>query len=105
MALPYIFVSRAMTPAATNARSLEQHYTDHRIILLTALMVPILTSMLFNIVAVTQRHEWSGHAVLGIVLYSGVRLTALGVMLFWPAPWVQRTGFLALAAYTVLLMF
>lgn len=104
MALPYIFVSRAMTPTSPDARSLDQHYADHRITLLTVLMTPILISALFNIISVTQLQQWSGETVVGMLLYNGVRLLALVVMLVWSRPWVQRTGLIALAAYTVLLM-
>lgn len=102
MALPYIFVSRAMTPTTTDVRSLDQHYADHRITLLTVLTGPILISALFNIMGVAA---WSWEVVVGILLYSGVRLALLVVMLLWPRMWVQRAGLTALAAYTVLLMF
>lgn len=104
MALPYIFVSQAMTPGPGRAVSLEQHYAGHRRVLLIVLAVPLITSFIFNGLEVASRGTWTGEDLLNLFGYNGVRLVVLAVMLAWPATWVQRTGLLALCAYTILLM-
>lgn len=105
MALPYIFVSRVMTPdERETTRDLERHYADNRIVLIAMLMAPLLTSAIYNIARVTLSQTWTLQAGLGMLSYNGLRLAVLAAMLLWPARWLQRTGLLALSAYTVFLM-
>jgi hypothetical protein len=61
--IPFIFVSRAMFPASSEPRSLEDHYMEQRKVLLVAVTVPPCVSALSNI--------------LGGAFYSG-----------WPAAWI-----------------
>lgn len=104
MALPYIFVSQAMTPRDGEAVSLEAYYAEHRLVLVGALMTPLCTSAILNAINNTMADRWSVEVVLGMLFYQGVRFACLIPMLIWPAAVVQRVGLLALAAYTVFLM-
>ena len=105
MALPYIVIGRLMVPHDGSARSLEAHYTAQRGLLAGMLLVPVLVSMLFNLVydvmegvALAARLPFYG-------LYHGLRLACLVPMLIWPSVWVQRAGLVGLGVYTLLMMF
>ena len=52
VALPYVFISRAMFPGQERQqeRSLEEHYLRHRILILTILMIPPLASAISKVV-------------------------------------------------------
>ncbi|MFC5372837.1 hypothetical protein ACFPIF_09755 [Brevundimonas faecalis] len=104
MALPYIFASQAMTPRDGEVASLEDYYADHRLVLVWALLTPICTSAILNLVYTSTLDRWSVPVVMEMLLYQGVRFACLIPMLIWPAAAVQRAGLLALAAYTVFLM-
>ncbi len=45
IALPYVFISRAMFPGAGGAASLEDHYFAHRRVMLIAMAIPPVVSM------------------------------------------------------------
>lgn len=105
MALPYIFVSRAMTPRDGEAMSLEAHYAEHRLVLAGMLLVPLATSLALNVTYSTILNEWSVQKVIGLLLYLGVRAACIIPMLIWPATFVQRAGLIALGAWTALTMF
>ena len=104
LALPYIFISQAMTPRPGEAASLEEHYAGHRLVLAGMLLVPLLTSLVVNVVYLTVEHKWSGEEAIGLILYIGFRCAFVAAMLIWSATWVQRAGLSALGAYTLLLM-
>jgi hypothetical protein len=50
IALPYVFISRAMFPGAGGSASLEDHYFAHRRVLLLALATSPVVSMLTNLI-------------------------------------------------------
>ena len=104
-ALPYIVVSRLMIPHEREAPSVEAHYAAQRGLLAGMLLVPIVTSLLFNLVydvieGAPVSDRWSGY-----VMYHGVRIACIVPLLVWPSVRVQRAGLAALGLYTLLLMF
>lgn len=105
MALPYIFISQVMRPRHDEVVLLERHYAEHRLVLAGALLVPLVTSSVSNVVYVTILREWSLPLAIGFLLYQGVRFACVIPMLIWPNVAVQRAGLLALGGYTALLMF
>lgn len=50
IALPYVFISRAMFPGAGGSTSLEDHYFAHRRVMLLALATPPVVSMLTTLI-------------------------------------------------------
>lgn len=105
MALPYIFVSRAMTPRDGEATPLEVHYAEHRLVLAGMLLVPLATSLAVNVTYSTILNEWSAQKIIALLLYLGIRAACIIPMLIWPAAVVQRAGLIALGACTALMMF
>ena len=87
LALPYVFVSRAMFPGAGGAASLEDHYLDHRRVMLLALATPptvslISTATLGGGLTLDWSTVWVGLRVaapLALLPFSGRLLNRLGL--------------------------
>ena len=64
VALPYVFVSRAMFPGKTNEaqRSLEEHYLQHRVLILVVLIIPPLASAISKVV-LDRTHDYGWREV------------------------------------------
>lgn len=104
MALPYIFVSRAMLPMTNDHIDLELHYANNRRFIVIVLMIPLMVSLCTNLAYMTVLNEWSLMRALGLMIYIGTRLSCLVVMLIWPAPWVQRMALVMLGLLTLMMM-
>lgn len=105
MALPYIFISQIIRPRQDGMASLEAYYAQHRRVLCGALLVPVVASSIVNVIYAVAGREEALPAVLGFVIYQGVRYACIIPMLVWPSVAVQRTGLIVLFAHTVLMMF
>ena len=59
VALPYVFVSRAMFPGKSNEaqRSLEEHYLRHRVLILIVLMIPPFASAISKLL-LDRTHDY-----------------------------------------------
>ncbi len=86
VALPYIFISRAMFPPAAEATSLEDHYLAHRGLLLCALAVPPLVSAVSNIAL--NGGSYTGWGAAWIML----RIAAPLILIFFGSRLIQRVG-------------
>ena len=71
VAMPYVFVSRAMFPGAEKdtERSLEEHYLRHRVLILLILVIPPVVSLVSKILLDQVRDrgwdlEWMAARVL-----------------------------------------
>jgi hypothetical protein len=104
-ALPYIVIGRLMIPHEGEAATVEAHYAAQRGLLATMLLVPVLSSLVFNLVLDMVEGRWAWENLVGYALYHGPRIACIVPMLVWPAAWIQRTGLALLGLYTMLLMF
>lgn len=92
VALPYVFVSRAMFPGEERRaeRSLEDHYLRHRVLILAMLTIPPIASALSKILLDRShdygwREAWLGARVLmplSLMPFSGRTSQRLGLALF-----------------------
>ena len=92
VAMPYVFVSRAMFPGAEreSERSLEEHYLRHRVLILLVLTVPPVASALSKIVLDRVwdhgwEAEWIGArllAPLALIPFAGRAPQRIGLTLF-----------------------
>jgi len=57
MALPYIFISQVIRPRHDEVASLETYYAQHRTVLVSALLIPVLASTIVNIVYILKLNE------------------------------------------------
>ncbi|MEN5147463.1 hypothetical protein [Brevundimonas diminuta] len=105
MALPYIFISQIIRPHQDGSASLEAYYAQHRRVLVGALLIPVLASSAVNVIYAIAGKEEVLPAVLGFLLYQGVRYACITPMLIWTGVAVQRTGLIVLFVHTVLMMF
>ncbi len=105
MALPYIFISQVIRPRYDDVASLEVYYDQHRRVLVGALLIPVLASSVVNVIYTVAGKEEILPAVLGFLIYQGVRYACIIPMLIWPGVAVQRTGLIVLFVHTVLMMF
>ena len=84
--LPYVFVSRAMTPPEGDTTGLEAHYLKSRVPILVSLALPPIVSV------------WSkirlDHFQYGEIdeLWHLARVAIPVALMFWPRPAVQRVG-------------
>lgn len=88
IALPYVFVSRAIFPGAEDQkeRSLEEHYLKHRKIILTMLAVPTIISVGSHVVLDHFPYKpWE-------IWWAGGRIVLPLLLLLFPARNVQRGG-------------
>lgn len=104
MALPYIFISQVIRPRYDEVASLETYYATHRRVLAGALLVPVVASSVVNVVYAVILHENALWALVGFLLYQGIRFACILPMLIWPQVAVQRAGLVVLLAHTVLMM-
>lgn len=104
-ALPYIVISRLMIPHEGEAPSVEAHYAAQRGLLAGMLLVPVMTSLAFNLVYdVIEGVSVTGR-LTGYAMYHGVRIACIVPLLVWPSVRVQRAGLVLLGIYTLVLMF
>jgi len=99
VALPYIFISRAMFPVASQVRSLEDHYLEHRQVILTALAVPPVVSAATNIIL--NGTEYEGWAAVWMLLRIGSPL----VLVPFSSRVVQRVGLTAILVLLIVGLF
>jgi hypothetical protein len=99
MALPYIFVSQAMTPRDHDARwaSLEDYYETHRRTLLAVLSVPPVISFVFNV-------TFGGLSVVDAIEY-GLRFGIPALLIAVNKRWVQHIGLIGLSVLMLVEIF
>ena len=80
VALPYVFVSRAMFPGQEKQpeRSLEEHYLKHRVLILAVLAIPPIVSAISKIMLdgldyVGWREAWIGARIAMPLTLIGLR--------------------------------
>jgi hypothetical protein len=88
VALPYVFISRAMFPGKENQpeRSLEEHYLKHRVLILLVLIVPPLASGVSKVL-LDRTHDYGLREV-----WLGVRLAMPMILLALKSRTGQRVG-------------
>jgi len=92
IALPVVFISRAMFPREEDEwRSWDDYYIKHRRVLLAILLIPPLISIWYNFAYGTFPDAWG-------VLYRAVQLGVPLLLIVWPARIIHRIG---LAAMTI----
>jgi hypothetical protein len=92
IALPYVFVSRAIFPGSEEAeeRSLEEHYLRHRMLILVLLAVPTIVSVSTHVLIDGFRYRgWEIWWVAG-------RISLPLLLLPFANRWAQRGGLAAL---------
>lgn len=98
-ALPYVFLSRAMFPGAGGATSLEDHYLEHRRVMLLALATPPVVSLMS---AATLggglTPEWT-------TIWVGLRVLAPLALLPFTARTTNRIGLSAIVVLLVIGLF
>jgi hypothetical protein len=97
IALPYVFISRAMFPGAgqETERSLEEHYLKHRALLLVLLAIPVVIQTVSKLVLDGISDQGWEEA------WMVVRIAAPLALIPFASRTVQRAG---LAAMNVLLL-
>lgn len=86
VALPYVFVSRAMFPGGGGATSLEDHYLAHRRIMLIALTIPPVVALTAGALrGGGLPFDW--HAV-----WAGLRIAAPLALLPFSGRLIHRVG-------------
>ena len=92
VSLPYVFVSRAIFPAAKEEeeRSLEEHYLKHRELILIMLVVPMFFSVGF--------HIWIDKVPYPTIdlIWAAARIALPLVLIPFANRTVQRSGLVAL---------
>jgi len=97
VAMPYVFVSRAMFPGAENEteRSIEEHYLKHRVLILLVLAVPAIVSEISKMLLDRVRdYGWEE-------IWIGLRILLPLVLIAFPGRNAQRAG---LSLFIVLLL-
>ncbi len=95
VAMPYVFISRAMFPGAEreSERSLEDHYLRHRVLILLVLVIPPIVSLISKIVLDrVWDHGWD-------LEWIGARIVMPLLLMPLHKPAAQRVG---LGAFVVL---
>lgn len=95
IALPYVFVSRAMFPGQEKEpeRSLEQHYLKHRMLILAVLTAPPVVSVISKL-SLDDIHEYGWREA-----WMTVRIVMPLVLMPFPSRFAQRGG---LGVFTLL---
>ncbi len=95
IALPYVFVSRAMFPGQEKEpeRSLERHYLKHRMLILAVLTVPPVVSLISKL-SLDDIHEYGWREA-----WMGVRIVMPLLLMPFPSRSAQRGG---LGVFTIL---
>ena len=101
IALPYVFVSRAMFPGQEKEpeRSLEQHYLKHRMLILAVMTAPPLVSVMSKLL-LDDIHEYGWREV-----GRTVRIAAPLMLMPFPSRSAQRAGLGAFAILEVIGLF
>ncbi len=99
IALPYVFISRAMFPGAGGATSLEEHYLAHRRVMLIAMAVPPVVSM------ATTALLNDGLAVSWNTVWLGLRIIAPLALLPFAGRTAHRVGLGIMVALLVVGLF
>lgn len=86
VALPYVFISRAMFPSADQKRPLDEHYLEHRTIILTALTVSPIVSASSNLLLNGVTFDIWGGAWIALRILSPLLLIPFS------SPMANRTG-------------
>ncbi len=95
VALPYVFLSRAMFPGAGVATSLEDHYLEHRRLMLLALATsPTVSMIATTILQGGLRADWT-------TIWLGLRIAAPLLLIPFTGRRTHRVG---LAAMVLLLL-
>lgn len=99
VAVPYIFVSRAMFPVGGGSIGLEDHYLAHRKTLLIALALPPAVSMIRTATLLGGLSlDWS-------IFWTVCRLLAPLVLLLFPGRMANRLGLAAITVWMVIGLF
>ncbi|MDZ4362203.1 hypothetical protein [Brevundimonas sp.] len=98
LALPYVFISRAMFPGAGGATSLETHYLEHRRIMLLALATPPIVSLVTTALTTGLAAEWS-------TIWVGLRVLAPIALLPFGGRTANRIGLAAILGLLVMGLF
>jgi hypothetical protein len=99
VALPFVFISRAMLPREQDTwPSLDEYYMAHRRVLLAVLLIPPLASISYNCALANfpDRSE---------VFYDVIRLGVPILLVLWPRRLVQSVGLAALIINMVARLF
>jgi hypothetical protein len=89
VALPFVFISRAMLPREQDTwRSLDDYYMAHRRVLLAVLLIPPVASLSYNCALrnFPDRSE---------AFYDAMRLGVPLLLILWPRRLVQSVGLAA----------
>jgi hypothetical protein len=98
LALPYVFISRAMFPGAGGATSLEDHYLEHRRVMLLALATPPIVSLVTGALTTGLATEWS-------TIWVGLRVVAPLALLPFGGRTANRLGLAAIVLLLVIGLF
>jgi|SRR5215217_1027738 len=99
VALPYVFLSRAMFQPAGETRSLEEHYLEHRrIILIVLALSPIFSLINAALVTRTLGLDWSS-------IWVGLRVAAPLLLIPFASRTVQRVGLAGIVALLLVGLF
>lgn len=97
-ALPLVFLSRAMFPGAGGETSLEEHYFQHRRVMLAALAVTPAASLAWYAAIDGLKLEWS-------TIWLGVRLLLPLALIPFASRLVNRIGLGAIAVWVLVGLF
>lgn len=103
-ALPYIVIGRLMIPHEGEARDVESHYAAQRGLLAGMLLVPVLSSLVFNLIFDVMEGASIIENLPGYAMYHGARIAFIAPMLVWRSVVVQRVGLSLLGIYLLLIM-
>jgi hypothetical protein len=99
VALPFVFISRAMLPRERDTwRSLDDYYMAHRRVLLAVLLIPAVASISYNCALrnFPDRSE---------AFYDALRLGIPILLIFWPQRLAQNVGLAAVTMNMVARLF
>ncbi|MES2001703.1 MAG: hypothetical protein V4444_05265 [Pseudomonadota bacterium] len=99
ISLPYVFVSRAMSPPEGATISLEDHYLRSRIPILVALAIAPAVSV-YSKLRLDHFHYAEFEEV-----WLAFRIALPVLLMFTPSKWAQRTGLAALNALLIIGLF
>jgi hypothetical protein len=99
VALPYVFVSRAMFPSADQKRALDEHYMEHRQAILLALAIPPVVSAATNLLLNGGSYGlWGG-------IWIAARIVAPVLLVPFDNLHVQRFGLAGMVGLLVIGLF
>ena len=99
IALPLVFISRAMLPREEDVwSSWDDYYIAHRRVLLTVLLISPLVSISYNFAQGNIPDRWG-------VLYRAVQLGVPLLLILWQTRIVQRIGLVAMTINIIARLF